>query len=216
MQTYGIPNDTFQNLSALTVIIVMPLVQKFLYPGLRKLNIPFPPISRIALGFLLQGAAMGYGAVAQKVVYEAGPCYDMPLKCSLPGNAIPGPNNVSIGLQLPAYVLDGLAGIFFYPTGQEYAYTKAPSSMKSLVQSILMFTVALGSLLAFAFSPLYRDPINVIMFACLGGLMFVTTVLFYFLLRKYDKKEDEMNNAALENDRRRSISRSEELEAENA
>jgi POT family proton-dependent oligopeptide transporter len=204
MKTYGIPNDTFQNSSALTVIIAMPLVQRFLYSGLRKFNISFPPISRIAVGFLLQGMALGYAAIVQKVIYSAGPCYNMPLKCSVDGNEVTSPNDVNIALQLPAYVFDGLAGIFYYPTGQEYAYTKAPTTMKALVQSILMFTVALGSALAFAFSPLYKDPINVIMYACMAGLILVTTFIFYLMLRKYDKKEAEMNNIALENSGRTS------------
>jgi len=213
METYGIPNDIFQNLSALTVIIAMPLVQKLLYPGLRKLGIPFPPISRIAVGFVLQGAAMAYGSVAQKIIYNAGPCYDHPLKCSLPNGQPPGPNHVNVAVQLPAYMLDGLAGIFFYPTGQEYAYTKAPSSMKSLIQAVLLFTVAMGSALAFALSPSYKDPTNVIMYGTLGGVMILTSAVFYFALRKYDSREEEMNKTALENEQEGIIERPRRNEA---
>ncbi|KAG9669737.1 hypothetical protein KCU99_g6465, partial [Aureobasidium melanogenum] len=168
MQTHGIPNDVFQNLSALTVILAMPLVQNLLYPLLRRLHIPHPPIYRITAGFFLQAGAMAYAAGVQKMIYNTGPCYDMPNKCLTPHSS-PGPNHISVAIQIPAYVLDGLAGIFFYPTGQEYAYSKAPSSMKSLVQSILMVTVGLGAALAFALSPAYKDPTNTIMFATNWG-----------------------------------------------
>lgn len=198
METYGIPNDTFQNLSALTVIIAMPILQRLFYPALRRLKIPSPPISRITAGFFLEAAAMAYAAGVQKIIYNSGPCYESPLKCSA-GESLP--NHVNVAIQVPAYVLDGLAGAFFYPTGQEYAYTKAPSSMKALVQSILMVTVAIGAALAFALSPAYQDPRNVIMYACLAGFMFLTTCLFYYFLRKYDREEDNMNRIEMDNAR---------------
>ena len=130
-----------------------------------------------------------------------GPCYEKPLKCSLSADgAIP--NNVSVALQVPAYVLDGLAGAFYYPAGQEYAYTKAPNSMRSLVQAILMLTVALGAALAIALSPLYRDPTNMILYASLAGLMAFSGYLFMYSFRKYNRKEDDMNRIGIENERR--------------
>lgn len=190
MQTHGIPNDVFQNLSALTVIIAMPLVQNILYPLLRRLHVPNPPIYRITLGFFLQAGAMAYAAGVQQMIYNTGPCYDQPNKCSTPQSS-PGPNHINVAIQIPAYILDGLAGIFFYPTGQQYAYTKAPTSMKSLVQSILMVTVGLGAALAFALSPAYKDPTNTIMFAVVGGSMFLTTCIFCWLLRKYNEIEHD-------------------------
>lgn len=133
------------------------------------------------------------------MIYNTGPCYDMPNKCLTPhGN--PGPNPISVAIQIPAYVLDGLAGIFFYPTGQEYAYSKAPSSMKSLIQSILMVTVGLGAALAFALSPAYKDPKNTIMFATVSGVMFLTTCIFCWLLRKYNGIEDKPRKVSMDSD----------------
>jgi POT family proton-dependent oligopeptide transporter len=197
MQTHGIPNDVFQNLSALTVIIAMPLVQNGLYPLLRRLHIRHPPIYRIAVGFLLQAGAMAYAAGVQQMIYNTGPCYDQPNRCLI-SQSSPGPNHINVAIQIPAYVLDGLAGVFYYPTGQQYAYTKAPVSMKSLVQSILMATVGLGAALAFALSPAYKDPTNTIMFAAVGGFMFLTTCIFCLLLRKYNEIEDDAKKESLE------------------
>jgi len=41
-------------------------------------------------------------------------------------------NDLSVFWQIPAFILIGLSEIFTSVTGLEYAYTKAPASMKSL------------------------------------------------------------------------------------
>ena len=201
MRTSGLPNDIFQNISALTVIVSMPLIQQLIYPALRNLKIPYPPINRITAGFFLQAAAMAYASGVQKLIYNAGPCYARPLKCPL-SESSSIPNSVSVALQVPAYVLDGLVGALYYPAGQEYAYTKAPNSMRSLVQAVLMLTVALGAALAIALSPLYTDPTNMILYASLAGLMAFSGFLFILSFRKYNSKEDDMNRLRIENERR--------------
>lgn len=135
------------------------------------------------------------------MIYNAGPCYVEPLKCPLSeGGAIP--NSVSVAFQVPAYVLDSLAGALYYPAGQNYAYTKAPNSVKSLVQAVLMLTVALGAALAIALSPLHTDPTNMILYASLAGLMALSGSLFILSFRKYNSKEDDMNRLGIENERR--------------
>ena len=103
----------------------MPLIQQLIHLALLK--IPYSPVNRITAGFFLQAAAMAYATGAPKLIYNAGPCYDKPLKCPLSeGGAIP--NSVSVALQVPAYILDGLAGALYYPAGQEYAYTNSPTA----------------------------------------------------------------------------------------
>jgi POT family proton-dependent oligopeptide transporter len=188
MRTHGLPDDVFQNVSALTVIIPMPVMQQLVYPALQQLKIPYPPISRITADFYLQAAAMAYASGVQKMIYSAGSCYEAPLKCQLTSNgAIP--NRVSVVLQVPACVLDGLAGTLYHPTGQQYAYTKAASSMRSFVQVVLMFTVTSGGALAIASSPLYKDPTNMSLYTSLAGVMFLFDCLFLVSFKKYNLKK---------------------------
>lgn len=51
----------------------------------------------------------------------------------------------------PSYVLIAFSEIFASITGLEYAYTKAPKNMKSLVMAVFLFTSALASALGEAF-----------------------------------------------------------------
>jgi len=50
-----------------------------------------------------------------------------------------------------SYVLIAFSEIFASITGLEYAYTKAPKNMKSLVMAVFLFTSALASALGEAF-----------------------------------------------------------------
>ena len=85
-----------------------------------------------------------------------------------------------------------LAEIFAYVTGMEYAFTKAPASMKSLVIALYLLACSIGSLLGIALSPTSENPQVLVQFAALTGIMFATSVLFYMGFSAYDKKEDEM------------------------
>ena len=77
-QLHGIPNDIMQNIDPITIIIFIPIVDRFLYPGLRKIGVEFKPITRITWGFLLGSGAMAYAAGVQKLIYSSGPCYQAP------------------------------------------------------------------------------------------------------------------------------------------
>jgi POT family proton-dependent oligopeptide transporter len=153
-----------------------------LYPMLRRLRISFPPATRIALGFLLEAMAMGFAAGVQHYIYTSAPCYDHPRACpASPHGSLP--NSVSVALQIPVYVFEGLGEIFSNPAMYEYAFTKAPLSMKAVLQAFFALTAAAGSALGLALTPTYRDPYLLIMYASLAGAMFVGAVGVVALLR---------------------------------
>ena len=48
MRTAGVPNDLLNNLNPLSIIIIIPLMDRIVYPGLRKWGIVVKPIMRIS------------------------------------------------------------------------------------------------------------------------------------------------------------------------
>ena len=120
---------------------------------------------------------MGYAAIVQHLVYNSGPCYDAPLVCSASEDGTI-PNRVSVFIQIPIYVLEGLAGIFTAPAMLEVAYVIAPKSMKSIIQAVFTLTGSVSSLMGIALTALYQDPKLVILYSLLSALMFVTMIVF--------------------------------------
>lgn len=115
------------------------------------------PISRITTGFFLASIAMIYAAVLQHIIYTKPPCFLYPKKCPASNDGELG-NKIHVAIQTPAYLFIGLSEIFSSVTGLEYAYTKAPASMKSFVTSLFLLTTALGAALGMAISPVAKNP----------------------------------------------------------
>ncbi|KAI5308565.1 hypothetical protein KEM55_005395, partial [Ascosphaera atra] len=88
--------------------------------------------------------------------------------------------------------------IFASVTGLEYAYTKAPPSMKSFVQSMYLLTNAFGSAIAEALTPAAYDPAILWMFVGLAVASFIAGIVVYLLFSRLNAKEDALN--ALDSD----------------
>ncbi|KAF8465917.1 putative MFS peptide transporter Ptr2 [Kalaharituber pfeilii] len=202
METHGLPNDLLFNLNPISIILFIPLMEKLVYPFLRKIHVPFRPITRIAFGFFLASASMVYAAIVQHLIYSSGPCYEYPLDPNLEcSNGGATPNRVHIAVQVPSYVLIGLSEIFASITGLEYAFTKAPASMKSLVMALFLLQTAFGSALGIALSPTSENPKLVIMYASIAGATFAAGIAFWFCFHKYNDVEEELNKLDAENEK---------------
>ncbi|OKL61511.1 hypothetical protein UA08_03100 [Talaromyces atroroseus] len=156
METHGIPNDIMPNIDTMTVLIILPILDRVVFPFLRRLGIPVRHVDRITMGFLVCGASMLYAAFVQRAIYAAPPCYDHPRAPECLGGNVP--NQVSIFLQSPAYVLIAVSEILASVSGIEYAYAQAPASMKSIIMAVYLSAGSAGALIAMTVSPLTVDP----------------------------------------------------------
>ncbi|CZT41771.1 probable peptide transporter PTR2-A [Rhynchosporium secalis] len=196
MNGHGIPNDLMQNFDPIAILVFAALIDRVLYPAFRKYGIKFRPISRITFGFLIASMSMLYAAVLQHFIYKTGPCFGSPLKCEaakVAGTNTLLPNNIHIAIQTPAYIFIGISEIFASVTGLEYAYMKAPPSMKSFVQAMYLLTNAVGYAISEAFIPLVGDPKIMYLFTGLCAGSFVVGVVFWVVFHKYDALEDQNN-----------------------
>ncbi|KAJ1725034.1 peptide transporter ptr2 [Coemansia erecta] len=183
MNTGSVPNDIMQNIDPLCIIILIPVFDWLIYPGFRRCGMELRPVARITIGFLVAALSMAYAAIIQHVIYTKGPYYKNA------GDEGYGFNDISAGIQVPAYILMAISEIFASVTGLEYAYKRAPESMKSIIMSIFLLTNAGGSILAFAFNPISSNPHMVENYAIVSGLMGAFAILFVICFRHYDRRE---------------------------
>ena len=166
MQTHGIPNDIMPNIDTITVLALLPLVDRAVIPLLRRQGIPARHVHRIAAGFILIGTSMFYASFVQRIIYAAPPCYDRPRAPDCLGGRVP--NQVSVFVQAPAYILVAGSEILAAVAGIEYAYTQAPTSMKSLVMAVYLAATSAGALLAMTVTFLTVDPLVPWLYVTLG------------------------------------------------
>lgn len=179
METYGIPNDIMTNINPITTIILLPILDRAVFPYLRKLGVSIRHVDRITVGFLFSSLSMLYAAIIQRTIYTAPPCYDHPRSPDCRNGEVP--NEVSVFLQVPAYVLLAISEILASVAGIEYAYAKAPKSMKSIIMAAYLSTVSVGVLIAAGVSPLTTDPKLTWMYCVIGIENFIVgAVLFLF------------------------------------
>eukprot|EP00039_Didymoeca_costata_P012965 m.190013 g.190013 ORF g.190013 m.190013 type:complete len:726 (+) comp15635_c0_seq3:18-2195(+) len=100
---------------------------------------------------------------------------------------------VSILWQVPQYVIMTSGEILFSITGLEFAYSQAPSSMKSILQAGWLMTVAVGSLVVIivAESRIFENAANEFFF--FAGLMYFVTGVFFIMSRRYKYKDAELS-----------------------
>ncbi|KAK6346103.1 hypothetical protein TWF730_010434 [Orbilia blumenaviensis] len=190
MDTKGLPNDILSNLNPFSLIILIPVFDLVLYPTLRKMGINFTPIKKITFGFITGVFAMIWAAVLQYYIYQKSPCgYDA-------ANPKCDPAPINVWAQTGAFVLIAISEIFASITGLEYAFTKAPTNMKSLVTSVFLVMSAFSTAIGFAFVGLANDPLLVWNYIVAAILAALGAFFFWMQFRSLDKEEDKLNNLA--------------------
>ena len=187
MELHGVPNDIIQNLNPISIVILIPIFDRFLYPGLEKIGFHFTPIKRMALGFFFSAASMIAACVMQYYIYKLSPCGDHATECE------EGKAPINVWAQCLPYVLIGISEIFTNVTSYEYAFSKAPDNMKSLVMATNLFMSAFASAVGQAFTPLSEDPKLVWNYGVIAIIAFIGGTAFWFTFKHLDAEEDHWN-----------------------
>ncbi|KAG9186424.1 hypothetical protein G6011_02980 [Alternaria panax] len=191
MELHGLPNDILPNIDPVTIILLIPIMDRLIYPFVRtRLHIALMPITRIAIGFMMAALAMLYAGALQSKIYATPPCYFSPSNCDA-GKIREGkfkPNEVHVAWQAPAYVLIALSEILASVTGLELAYAKAPENMKSFIMSLFLLTSAGGSALGILIAPLARDPYLQWLYFGLAIVAAVAGIMFYRMFKDIDNR----------------------------
>ncbi|EXJ72471.1 uncharacterized protein A1O5_04975 [Cladophialophora psammophila CBS 110553] len=200
MKHAGVPPEIVSNLDPLALIILIPICDLLIYPSLRKRGVKLTPIRKITLGFWLGAAAMVYAAFLQRYIYMHNECGYYPSE----GQDLPGsggssssrdcpPASISIAYQAPIYLLVAISEILASITSIEYAFTKAPRNMRSMVQAFSLCMSAVANVIGEGFLWLARDPYLVWNFGVMGAVAFLAGCMFWWFNRGLDAEEDAMN-----------------------
>jgi len=185
MKLGGVPNDILSNLDPIAIIIIVPIMDSFVYPFLRRKGIRFTPIKKITAGFILGSFSMVWAAVLQHYIYKTSGFYET--------GDLKYKSDISVWAVTGVYVLIATSEIFASVTTLEYAFTKAPKNMRSLVMSVQLFTTAFSAAIAQAFTPLTLDPHLVWNYGAVAIIAFVTGIVFHFVYRTMDQQEEQLN-----------------------
>jgi POT family proton-dependent oligopeptide transporter len=186
------PNDIVSKLNPIFIIIVIPLMDFIVYPGLRKMGVNFTPIKKITAGFALSSFAMVSACVIQAFIYKKSACGNQINKLSKTRKDCNA--DISVWVQVFPYGLIGMSEVLASITKLEYAYTKAPQNMKSTVQAIALSTSAVSAAIGQAFVSLSEDPLLVWNYGSVAVIAMFGGIGFYLTFRKADREEDAMNN----------------------
>jgi len=142
---------TLNVFDSLAIMILIPVVDRGLYPCLERLGLPLGMLTKIGIGF---GFAAASVAVAGVIELERKSMHMLPLganataTCGGDGGKPLPMSELSIWWQTPQYVLIGLGEIFAAITCYELFYATVPAHMRSVCQSINLLCTAFGSLAA--------------------------------------------------------------------
>jgi POT family proton-dependent oligopeptide transporter len=190
----GTPNDLIQNLNPISIIVMIPIFDNLIYPFLRRKGINFTPIKRIYAGFLVAGLAMVYASVLQAYIIRYSPCHDgKPSECIDKATKENLPAPINVWVVSGPYILVGMAEIFASITSLEYAFTKAPARMKSVVMAFSQFQNCLAAALNFALTAVNIEPKFQWLFASFAITAWITGTIFFFTFRDLDRREAQLN-----------------------
>ncbi|TEB20884.1 peptide transporter PTR2B [Coprinellus micaceus] len=199
MTLNGTPNDLIQNLNPISIIVLIPIFDKVIYPFLRRRGINFSPIKRIYAGFLVAGLAMVYASVLQHFIATRSPCGPSdPALCEHPDDGspeagTPWPANINVWVVSGPYILVGISEIFASITSLEYAFTKAPSRMKSVVMSFSQLQTAIASAINFALTAVNVESRFVWLYGSFAIVSWIVGTIFFIVFRDLDRREYQLN-----------------------
>ena len=193
MRHQGVPPEIVAQLDPLALIILIPICDLLIYPALRKAGIRFTPIKKITLGFITGALGMVWAAVVQSYIYKHNPCGYYPSEGTADGSNC-DPATISIWVQSGSYILIAISEILASITSLEYAFTKAPKNMRSMVQAFALFMIAIANAIGEAMNPLSTDPLLVWNYGAFAVVAFLAGIGFWLSFRHLDADEDLLNS----------------------
>jgi len=161
---YEVKASQMSSLNAIFVLVTIPIFAGWLYPLLARRGVRVEPLRKMRAGMFVTVLSFAW---------------IMGIQMALDSGLRP-----HVAWQVPAYLLLSVGEVLVSVTALEFAYTQAPSSMKSVIMSLWYVTIAAGSLLTAAVAKLNRFH-GPWYFAFFAVLMLLGALAFSWVARRY-------------------------------
>jgi POT family proton-dependent oligopeptide transporter len=165
---YKVDAERIQSVSALLVLLWVPILTLGVYPALERRGVRATPLRRMGVGMVFAALAFVICAWLQQRL-EAG-------------------QTLTLAWQLAPYVVLELGEVLLSASGLEFAYAQAPASLKSTVMSLWLLTTALGNFLVAVVTFLnarFVHATGAAEFLFYAGLMLAVAAVFAVIASRY-------------------------------
>ncbi|CAA0811553.1 Protein NRT1/ PTR FAMILY 8.3, partial [Striga hermonthica] len=137
--TLTIPPASLSTFDVVSVILWVPIYDRFIVPAARRLTgCPrgFSELQRMGVGLFLSVLCMSAAAIVEV------------RRLALAPAPSPAPAPMNVFWQVPQYFLLGAAEVFMFIGQLEFFYDQSPDAMRSLCSALSLLTTALGNYLS--------------------------------------------------------------------
>ncbi|KAM5247284.1 solute carrier family 15 member 3 [Ctenodactylus gundi] len=198
---YRIPEAWLLLANVVAVLLLVPLKDRVVDPALRRCQLVPSALQKVALGMFFGFASVVVAGVleAQRLWYV----HHNETVTQVIGQDVYYAAPLSIGWQVPQYLLVGISEIFASISGLEFAYSEAPRAMQGALLGIFFCLSGMGSLLGSGLLALLSLPggwmhcpqdfgnINNCRmdryFFLLAAVQAATAALFIYITRHYER-----------------------------
>ncbi|XP_062590552.1 solute carrier family 15 member 3-like [Saccostrea cucullata] len=192
--------------NTIIILILIPIMDRLIYPFLARHNRSPTHLQRIAFGFILSALSVLVAGILEiyrkKDIENNG--YITQTLASDKFNA----SQISIFAQVPEFALVGASEVFASVSGLEFAYSQAPSFMQGLVMGLFLMMSGLGNYVSEAILEIVKEASGTrppdawfpeemndgkteYLFFMLAGLMAANTLVFIIVAYFYKYREPE-------------------------
>jgi POT family proton-dependent oligopeptide transporter len=165
---YKVDAERIQSVSALLVLLWVPILTFGVYPWLERVGVRATPLRRM-------GAGMVFAALSFVI-------------CAWLQSRIERGETLTLAWQVAPYIVLELGEVLLSASGLEFAYAQAPPALKSTVMSLWLLTTALGNFLVAVFTALnsrFVHATGAAEFLFYAGLMLAVAAVFASIASRY-------------------------------
>ncbi|XP_005095839.3 solute carrier family 15 member 4 [Aplysia californica] len=198
----NLPAAALNVFNTISIIVLIPIVDRGLYPCFEKMGKPLTYLKRIGIGMVVAALAVIVAGVVEiyrkEAMNEPGGMHVQTLS-DTQFNA----SSMSVFVQVPQFTLIGISEIFTSITSLEFAYNQAPIAMQGLLTGLFLAASGLGNWISSIIliivkeatkdDPWWGDEINDTkmenLLFLLGGLMMLNFFVFCIVAHYYNYQD---------------------------